>query len=145
MNKPTSRSTPPTNSRAPAKPGSELSGAVLPPGMTAAGNASSFAEPNCAKRNAATMRKVLRKYGAHDFQRAIRLVSLVGPPHFVARHCRSQVYAHYIMCWLEIAWLEGASCCTSAMNFSIAETTCAAGFSRRTMEACVELAITMGS
>jgi len=46
-------------------PGSDAIGAVPPPGMMAAGNANSLAVPNCTKRNAATIRRTLSRYGAH--------------------------------------------------------------------------------
>src|SRR3989449_311920 len=65
VNSPSSRNRPPNVSRIPAMPGSDAIGAVPPPGMIAAGNASSFAVPNCMKRNAATIRSTLSRYGAH--------------------------------------------------------------------------------
>src|SRR2546422_716324 len=44
----------------------ERSSGLLPPlGMMAAGNANSLAVPNCMKRNAATIRRTLSRYGAH--------------------------------------------------------------------------------
>src|SRR2546426_295690 len=65
VNSPSSRNRPPNVSRIPAMPGSDAIGAVPPPGMIAAGNASSLAVPNCMKRNAATIRSTLSRYGAH--------------------------------------------------------------------------------
>src|SRR2546427_5121137 len=65
VNSPCSRNRPPNVSRSPAMPGSDMIGAVPPPGMMAAGNANSLAVPNCMKRNAATIRRTLSRYGAH--------------------------------------------------------------------------------
>src|SRR5882672_5905001 len=64
VNSPTRRNRPPNASSIPAMPGSDAIGAVPPPGMMAAGNASSLAVPNCMKRNAATIRSRLSRYGA---------------------------------------------------------------------------------
>ncbi len=61
---PTRRKRPPKTSSVPAMPGSDVIGAVPPPGMMAAGNANSLADPNCMKRNAATIRRTLSRYGA---------------------------------------------------------------------------------
>src|SRR5438128_7542429 len=65
LNRPSSRNRPPNVSMIPAMPGSDAIGAVPPPGMMAAGNANSLAVPNCMKRNAATIRRTLSRYGAH--------------------------------------------------------------------------------
>src|SRR5213592_254757 len=64
VNSPSSRNKPPNVSMIPAIPASDAIGAVPPPGMMAAGNANSLAVPNCMKRNAATIRSRLSKYGA---------------------------------------------------------------------------------
>src|SRR6266516_1336861 len=64
VNRPSSRNRPPNVSMIPAIPASDAIGAVPPPGMMAAGNANSLAVPNCMKRNAATIRRTLSKYGA---------------------------------------------------------------------------------
>src|SRR5213080_5320667 len=64
VNNPTRRNRPPNVSRMLAMPASDMIGAVPPPGMIAAGNANSLAVPNCMKRNAATIRSTLSKYGA---------------------------------------------------------------------------------
>src|SRR6266496_3804924 len=64
VNSPTRRKRPPKTSSVPAMPGSDVIGAVPPPGMMAAGNANSLAVPNCMNRNAATIRRTLSKYGA---------------------------------------------------------------------------------
>src|SRR5438477_347183 len=64
VNSPSRRNTPPNVSRIPAMPGSDAIAAVPPPGMIAAGNANSLAVPNCMKRNAATIRRTLSRYGA---------------------------------------------------------------------------------
>src|SRR3989449_7021858 len=64
VNSPTRRRRPPNTSSVPAMPGSDMIGAVPPPGMMAAGNANSLAVPNCMKRKAATIRRTLSKYGA---------------------------------------------------------------------------------
>src|SRR3989454_9676722 len=77
VNSPSSRNRPPNVSRIPAMPGSDAIGAVPPPGMIAAGNASSLAVPNCMKRNAATIRSTLSRYGAHVGHFAGMLVALM--------------------------------------------------------------------
>src|SRR5437867_7485483 len=64
VNSPTRRNRPPNASSIPAMPGSDVIGAVPPPGMMAAGNANSLAVPNCMKRKAATIRRTLSRYGA---------------------------------------------------------------------------------
>src|SRR2546421_9275997 len=61
---PIRRKKPPKVSRMEATPASDAMGAVPPPGMMAAGNASSLAVPNCMKRKAATIRRTLSRYGA---------------------------------------------------------------------------------
>src|SRR5205814_7610511 len=65
VKRPRRRHAPPNVSSTLAIPASDASGAVPPPGMMAAGNANSLAVPNCMKRNAATIRRTLSRYGAH--------------------------------------------------------------------------------
>src|SRR5437763_4712309 len=80
VNNPKKRSGPPIDSMMPAMPGSDVMGAVPPPGMMAAGNAISLAVPTCVNRNAATILRMLSRYGARDCQRATGLESFTGPP-----------------------------------------------------------------
>jgi hypothetical protein len=77
VNSPSSSSVPPTISISPAIPGSDVIGAVPPPGITAAGKPSTFAVPTWMNRKAATMRRMLRRYGLQDRQRANRLESVI--------------------------------------------------------------------
>src|SRR5438094_525584 len=55
VNSPTRSNRPPKVSSVPAIPGSDMIGAVTPPGMMAAGNAKILAVPNCMKRKAAAI------------------------------------------------------------------------------------------
>src|SRR5713101_612828 len=64
VKRPSSSRRPPNVSRMLARPTSETTGAVPPPGMMAAGNANSLAIPNCMKRKAVTIRRTLSRYGA---------------------------------------------------------------------------------
>jgi hypothetical protein len=68
---------PPTVSRTPAIPISDASGTVAPFGISAAGHANSFAVPYVKKANAAMTRRTLRKYGADERQRAVRLSCVI--------------------------------------------------------------------
>src|SRR5687768_6437647 len=77
VNSPSSSSVPPTISISPAIPGSDAIGAVPPPGITAAGKPSTFAVPTWMNRKAATMRRMLRRYGLQDRQRANRVESVI--------------------------------------------------------------------
>src|SRR5437773_12070322 len=70
VNSPKRRSGPPIDSIMPAMPGSDVIGAVPPPGMIAAGNAISLAVPTCVNRKAATILRMLSRYGARVPQRA---------------------------------------------------------------------------
>src|SRR6266545_6946605 len=85
VNTPIRSRAPPTVSRSPAMPANEPIGAVPPPGMIAAGNASSLAVPNCVKRNAATILRMLSRYGA----RAGHVATILGA--VIVRPSRCQV------------------------------------------------------
>src|SRR5437879_2893770 len=77
VNSPSRRNRPPNVSRIPAMPGSDAIAAVPPPGMIAAGNANSLAVPNCMKRNAATIRRTLSRYGARVGHFAVMLGAVI--------------------------------------------------------------------
>src|SRR5207245_10972696 len=77
VKRPNSSRTPPNVSRMLARPTSDTTGAVPPPGMMAAGNANSLAVPNCMKRKAATIRRTLSKYGARVGHFAAMLVAVM--------------------------------------------------------------------
>src|SRR2546429_47283 len=78
---PIRRKKPPKVSRMEATPASDATGAVPPPGMIAAGNASSLAVPNCMKRKAATIRSTLKSCGARVDQLRTRFDAvMVLPP-----------------------------------------------------------------
>jgi hypothetical protein len=62
----------------PATPRSEATGAVPPPGKTAAGNPNSFAVPTCMNRKAAMILRMDSRYGDHDRQRDKRPESFTG-------------------------------------------------------------------
>src|SRR5437667_401598 len=80
VNSPTRRSTPPNVSRTPAMPSSDAMGAVPPPGKMAAGNPTSFAVPTCMKRKAATIRRMLRRYGAQLDHLVTRFAAVMVRP-----------------------------------------------------------------
>src|ERR1051325_9975575 len=88
VNSPPRRNRPPNVSRIPAMPASVVIGAVPPPGMMAAGNANTLAVPTCMNRKAATILRMLRRYGAQVDHLATTLASdTVRPPEveFVVR------------------------------------------------------------
>jgi hypothetical protein len=88
VNSPTRRREPPNVSRTPAMPSSDAMGAVPPPGKMAAGNPISLAVPTCMNRKAATILRMLRRYGAQVDHLATTLASdTVRPPEveFVVR------------------------------------------------------------
>src|SRR5947207_7929991 len=80
VNSPTRSNRPPNVSRVPAIPGSDMIGAVPPPGMMAAGNAKILAVPNCMKRKAATIRSTLKSCGARVDQLRTRFDAVMVLP-----------------------------------------------------------------
>src|SRR6059058_6046643 len=80
VNSPTRSNRPPNVSRVPAMPGSDMIGAVPPPGMMAAGNAKILAVPNCMKRKAATIRSTLKSCGARLGQLRTRFDAVMALP-----------------------------------------------------------------
>ena len=73
VNNPRSRSNPPMVSMTLAGKGNDRAGAVPPLGMIGPGKANHLAVPNWTNKKAATIRRILRKYGAHERQRASRV------------------------------------------------------------------------
>src|SRR2546423_13878026 len=80
LNSPTRSNRPPNVSRVPAIPGSDMIGAVPPPGMMAAGNAKILAVPNCMNRKAATIRSTLKSCGARVDQLRTKLDTVMVIP-----------------------------------------------------------------
>src|SRR5256714_10856737 len=80
VNSPTRSNSPPNVSRVPAIPGSDMIGAVTPPGMMAAGNAKILAVPNCMKRKAVTIRSTLKSCGARVGQLRTRFDAVMALP-----------------------------------------------------------------
>jgi hypothetical protein len=64
----------------PAMPASEAIGTVPPPGISGPGKANSFPDPNWKKRNAETIRRMLRSWGAQERHRVAMFSSGMEPP-----------------------------------------------------------------